>query len=121
MSPMVDATATGEGRQQSRENAGRERADAQGKDSKLKRPKGDLFVGLIKRIYRVEASQEEKEGLIGIEASVFVSFLGRGKPMSREVLDIMPPRRVSPRVSPNTCLDLHQHGYAGAAANVEMA
>lgn len=59
----------------------------------------DLHVGLTKRMDRMEASQEEKERSNGLEFSVFCSLIGRGNPMSREALDVTPPRRVSPGVS----------------------
>ena len=57
----------------------------------------------------------------GHEASVFGSMLGQGRPMSREALEMTPPRRVSRVVSPSTYFGASQRGYAGAEANVEMA
>nr|CCA22054.1 AlNc14C142G7281 [Albugo laibachii Nc14] len=41
--------------------------------------------------------------------------------MSREALEMTPPRRVSRVVSPSTYFGASQRGYAGAEANVEMA
>ena len=84
----------------------------------------DLLTDLTERMERMEASQgrlEEKERWKGHEASVFGSVLGLGKAMTREALDVSPPRRVLPGVSPSTYFGARQPGYAGAAANVEMA
>ena len=81
----------------------------------------DHIMNLEKHMERIEASQEKKERYKCHEASVIGSVLGQGKPMSREALDFTPPRRVSPGVSRSTYFNVHQRGYAEAAANVEMA
>ena len=52
---------------------------------------------------------------------MFDSVLGQGKPMTREDLDLTPPRRVSPGMPPSTYVNVHQRGYAEAATNLDMA
>ena len=51
---------------------------------------------------RLETSQQrwgEEKQLRGQQASVFESFLGQGKAMNRQALDVTPPRAVTPRLS----------------------
>uniref|UniRef100_A0AAV1TRK0 Uncharacterized protein n=1 Tax=Peronospora matthiolae TaxID=2874970 RepID=A0AAV1TRK0_9STRA len=63
---------------------------------------------------------EEMERFKNHMTTVFSSVLGQGKAMTREALDVLPPRRVSPSESPSTYFSTRQPGYAGAAAKVEM-
>ena len=112
MSSNGEEVAAAEGRQQRRADAGRERVGAleekeevneESRDTQSKLL--DLLTGLTERMEHMEASQgrlEEKERLKGHEASVFGSVYGQGKAMTREALDVAPPRRVSPGVSPST-------------------
>uniref|UniRef100_A0AAV1T1I0 Uncharacterized protein n=1 Tax=Peronospora matthiolae TaxID=2874970 RepID=A0AAV1T1I0_9STRA len=130
MSPNGEEVAAAEGRQQRRADAGRKRAGALEEKKEIKEgPRDtqskllDLLTGLTERMERMEASQGrllEKKRLKGHEASGFGSVLGQGKAMTKEALDVSPPRRVSPGVSPSTYFGARQPGYAGAAANVEM-
>ena len=104
MSPNGEEVAAAEGRQQRRADAGRERAGALEEKAEVKEePRDtqnkllDLLTGLSERMERMEASQgrlEEKERLKGHEASGFGSVLGLGKAMTREALDVSPPRHV---------------------------
>uniref|UniRef100_A0AAV1TA11 Uncharacterized protein n=1 Tax=Peronospora matthiolae TaxID=2874970 RepID=A0AAV1TA11_9STRA len=134
MSPDGEEVAAAIGRQQHRADAGRERAGALEENEEVKEgPRDtqskllDLLTALterMERMERMEASQgrlEEEEHWKGQEASIFGSVLGQGKAVTRESVDVSPPRRVSPGVSPSTYFGARQPGYAGAAANVEMA
>uniref|UniRef100_A0AAV1TYK1 Uncharacterized protein n=1 Tax=Peronospora matthiolae TaxID=2874970 RepID=A0AAV1TYK1_9STRA len=128
MSPNGEEVAAALGRQQRRADAGRERADALEEKEEIKEGPRDtqskllgLLTGLTERMEASQGRLEEKERLKGHEASVFGPVLGQGKAMTREASDVSPPRRVSPGVSPSTYFGARQPGYAGAAANVEMA
>ncbi|CAI5716720.1 unnamed protein product [Hyaloperonospora brassicae] len=128
MSPNGEEVAAAEGRQQRRADAGRERAGAlEEKEEVKEEPRNtqgkllDLLTGLTERMEASRGRSEENERLKGHESSVFGSVLGQGKAMTREALDVSPPRRVSPGVSPSTYFGARQPGYAGAAAKVEMA
>ena len=131
MSPNGEEVAAAEGHQQRRADAGSERAGSlEEKEEVKEEPRDtkrkllDLLTGLTKRMERMEASQRrlgEKERLKDHAASVFGTVLGQGKSMTREALDVSPPRRVSPGVSPSTYFGARQPGYAGAAVNIEMA
>ena len=106
MSSNGEEVAAAEGRQQRRADAVRDRAGAlEEKEDVKEEPRDtqskllDLLTGLTEHMERMEASQgrlEEKERLKGHEAIVSGSVLGKGKAMIREVLDVLPPRRVSP-------------------------
>nr|CCA13864.1 conserved hypothetical protein [Albugo laibachii Nc14] len=93
MSPSGKVTAAEEHRAQSEEEPGHERAS-----SLQEEPRGtqgkllDLLTDLTERMEASKERQEEQRRLKGHEASVFGSMLGQGRPMSREALEMTPPR-----------------------------
>nr|CCA24596.1 conserved hypothetical protein [Albugo laibachii Nc14] len=126
---MGDTDATDKSSGQTSVAAGCERAGEQLKKDEEGIANGtqeklvDLLTSLGERMEHLEASQKRRDEEVRLrdcQASVFGSSLVQGRAINHRVLDMTPPRDVTPTVSPATYFGMRQPGYTQAAENIDM-